>query len=215
MSLIFLETLNKESIIDVDLLNEEASGPDEKTSRIYFILVNTESIVAKMISKVTRAPYTHVAISFDEKLKDIFSFNVDANGMKKEILETTYEGKNRMSVYFMDLPESVVTQIKERVTKMYENGKHYSYSMLSIVKFLIPRKVSEYMGIDEEDDSEKRQSFICSQFASWLLLAHDIKLFSRKNNMLLSPYDFMKSKLTKLYFRGTVEGFIKRFRNGN
>lgn len=211
MSLTFLEVNFKDIVLDVDaLLEESASLPEEEKGRLYFLLVNTQTIVSKMISAVTNAPYTHISVAFDEKLEEIFSFNVDVNGMKQEILEKTYALKNRMSVYFIELPKSVIQQIRDRVHEMFKHSKRYTYDMVSIAKFLIPRKVREYMGIETSD--EKRESFICSQFASWLLLAHNIKLFSRKDNMLLAPYDFMKSRVTKLYFRGTVEGFIKRYR---
>lgn len=47
--------------------------------KIYLLLSDTGTVLTKLIKTYTKMPYNHASIAFDSKLREVYSFGINAN----------------------------------------------------------------------------------------------------------------------------------------
>ena len=134
----------------------------------YVVLCRTETILSRIISKVTGDWFTHASISFDDNLQVMYSFgrlwayNPWIGGFVKESVEYGTMRRFRSAdtlVMRVEVPDDKYDQIVQHVTQMYAERKKYKYNYWGL--FLSKWRVRVR--------SRKANRFYCSEFVNDLL----------------------------------------------
>lgn len=168
---------------------------------VYVVLTEGSTVISSAIKTKTRSIYSHVSISLDSTLENMYSFGINDNGLKGGFRKETIKdlddnSKIRVYAFFVD------SESYKKLTDMLDNLKDnikkttYSYSNLFTYLFNIPYN--------------KDWSLVCSQFVDRCLKLVDMDI-SGKDSSLVPPSeidDGMK-KSNKIYsiFYGMVKNY--------
>lgn len=162
---------------------------------LYIVLYANKSILGDTIRKVTNEPFSHVSISFDTGLNDIFSFGISPikgkvegssalyNGAVREAFKIRpgrfrYQSFIKYGLYVIFLTEDQMDRVKAKVRSVFNNREDYRFSIGGLVKY----------ALGQESHSETKM--FCSQFVSWMLSVGDVKL--NRDPSRYSPYAITK-----------------------
>lgn len=170
---------------------------------IYIVLTKTGTILARAISSVTGAPYSHSSISFDLGMASLYSFGrrFERNPIIAGIVRESFfygvfswDGDIPCAVYELPVTDEVFYTVKDRVTQMYKNRRDYKYNMLGLIQNI-------------KGHARKRPNrYFCSEFiADVLESAGAIKL--DKPPELTRPSDFAKNPQLRLIYSGAISGY--------
>ncbi|MCI9365090.1 MAG: hypothetical protein HFJ54_00150 [Clostridia bacterium] len=172
--------------------------------KIYIVLTYTGTIPSKIIKLYTKKMYSHVSISLDEKLNEMYSFarlnpyNAFYAGFLQESIDsgTFKRFKNtRCLIYWLEVTDKQYDIIKNTIEYIKENRKKYKFNMLGL--FLVSlhrRRIKKYF-------------FYCAEFVRYLL---------QKANMgknlpnIIKPEDFKNLDGIKFLYEGKLTEYGKR-----
>lgn len=169
---------------------------------VYIVLVEGKSLFSAITKKVDKGPFSHVAISLDEKLDKMYSFNMEgaegkAGGLSIESVKN-YPQKNRLGVFTIFVKEEDLATIRNLLEYYLKNAKKTTYSIFNLL--LLPFKRAVKMDF----------SMICSEFVDNLLKLCNISIVD-KESPLVTPNDFYRASIsnTKIYkiYEGSVEDY--------
>ena len=167
--------------------------------RLFILLTFTNSAVSKIIKYVTKHPYTHVSLGFDEKLEDMWSYNIftQSNGMKGGLIQEKLEDfkGSKYSLYELSCTKEIYEKVKLKVMEMSKDVPATGYNVLGLINNI-------YQKMLFKPESEIR--LFCSQFVVVVLRAAGIEIFKNKNDSFIKPYDFVRSKLLRFVRKGTL-----------
>lgn len=171
---------------DDEILSESVSKSTHKPVFLIFTQGSTP-IVSQGIKLFTGSEYSHVSISFDSELNEVYSFNIrEKSGFIRENLSSF--GENVISVMTFFAPNKIVQQLKDKV-KDFEDNKTTFDLRIFLNKILhIDHKVSK---------NEYHQ--VCSTFVDTVLKSGSINLTGDIN--IPDPgqlYDHAKSLPNKI-----------------
>lgn len=166
---------------------------------VYVVLSDTGSWFQKIAKKVTKHPYNHVSLAFDDQFKEMYSYSIftpkngSQGGMMKESREE-FAGSS-YSLYSIKVDHEILSKMRAAVDRLMTNDKKTSYNISGLINAISGTEVFK----DEDEDK-----MICSQFVSAIFEAGGISLLSKKGS-LIKPYDLVKSKLLKFVRRGVIK----------
>ena len=182
----------------------------EKLYPVYIVMIRTTTNVAKVITKFTKAPYSHVSISFDSSMQNMYSFGRELNeetgevadpiipngNFTREILQhPILLGKNNpYCIYVTFVSKQELQLMKNRLEYFIRNRTKFKFNRIGLVK--------NYLGIE----SRNEYKYFCAQFVSDILNTGK-KNFTQKPNSLMRPSDFMDTP--DCYF--VCDGIIDEF----
>ncbi len=175
---------------------------EQKKKSIYVVVTRTGTGVAKAIRVFSRMPYSHVSLSGDASLHQLYSF---CRNYKPIPLPATFNtemigegtlGKFKnipCEIYEVPLTEVQYNHFEALIDHFINYRKHYSYSLMGLfrVKFQIER--------------ELHQKFVCSQFVAYVLKECGVTL--KKPPCLYSPDDLRYIPDAKLIYRGELNRY--------
>jgi hypothetical protein len=204
--------LTKEPDIIYEVLEEDVVA--DGTERIYIFIVSSKTLIGSLIKYVTNQNYTHVSLSLDDTLKNMYSFNILDNGFVRENIYE-YDGSCPMSLYYIDVTKESKITIQNKIEEIRDkqNRGLITYSKLNMIKTGLVARYRSLITKLSPDNSDDKNSFICSEFVTWILDSIGIKVFSKRENKFIAPHDFIRSRATKKLYRGTIKGYIKRINN--
>lgn len=132
---------------------------------LYVVLCKTETILSRIISKITGDWYTHASISLDDDLRTMYSFgrlwahNPWIGGFVKESIEhgTMHRFRGADSLVMqVEVSDEKYHEIANYITNMYDKRKKYKYNYWGL--FLSKWKVRVR--------SLKSNRFFCSEFVT-------------------------------------------------
>lgn len=189
-----------DNVIDLssDLLTEkQLIQPIIKSSLypIYIILVEGKTVFSDITKKITRGPFSHAAISLDEYLDDMYSFNLvngenKYGGLSNENIKN-YPQDNKLGVFAIFVKQKDLHTI-QNVLEYYKKNRHKtSYSILNILALPFNKAIKMDLNM------------ICSEFVDNLLKLCNINITS-KESPLVTPNDLYRAtnvnkKIYKLY----------------
>lgn len=195
----------KESMNDLiveEPVNESLNKDKEKIP-IYVLLTHSGTLLANIIKKATKDPYSHVSISFDTKLNEMYSFGrkyknnpLVGTFVKENIKEGLYEEVSdtaTYSLYTTFVTEEEYNSIKDKLNSFKFSEKEFKYNFVGLI--------TNKLGIE----TERKDAYFCSEFVS-LLLSQDTPILN-KHHSLVKPYDFAKNK--KFHF--ITKGLLKNY----
>lgn len=172
---------------------------------IHIVLVEGKSLFSKLTKKVDRGPFSHAAISLDESLEHMYSFNMEGaegkvGGLSIESIKA-YPQDHRLGVFTIFVKRKDLHTIQNVLEYYLNNAKKTTYSVLNIL--LLPFRKAIKMDF----------SMICSEFVDNLLKLCNISIVD-KESPLVTPNDFYRASIhnTKIYkiYEGAVNGYKEK-----
>ena len=169
--------------------------------QIFVLLTDTGSNLTKLIKMVTKNPYNHASIAFDEKLEYTYSFgrlypeNPLIGGFSHERLDTGVFKGARCQVLSLEVSENQYIKLKERITKMEINQEKYKYNFLGLFGALA--------GVD----IPRKHAYFCSQFVAKVF--QEVGLFPEDlPPFLTSPNDIAQAMNVTIAYEGALDEYL-------
>ena len=170
---------------------------------IKIVLTQTNTVISKTLKAVSKKPYNHVSISFEDDCSTMFSFGRKITwfpflgGFVKENPNSgvfKMHPETKCKIYKLEVSDNDYNLILERLNRFLENPKSFRYSFLNV--FLI------YFNIP----LERQYYYVCSSFVSYLLWG--IIPF-KKEISLLTPDDYNSLELQEIY-EGILVDYVNK-----
>ena len=171
---------------------------------VFILLTYTNTNMAKVIKFVTGDPYSHVSISFDSSLNDMYSFgrkfkdsdmtfiNEDIkDGLLKDVIKDT-----SYSLYVIFVTKEQRDLMKNKLNEFKKKKDKLSFSFIGLFNISIGK------------ETDRENEYFCSQFVAEILKASNNGMID-KHPSLYKPYDFTKQKETYFVTRGKLENYNK------
>ena len=151
-------------------ISEEAYYNSMNKNPVYVVLMNGGTPLSKIISGFTGDTYTHVCISFNAKLKPLYSFGLTNDSTFGFAVANPRDKKafphiDKYAVYVMYVSNHQLYKMKKRLKWFIDNGKD--------LKFDFPALVSVFFQKDTENHSDK---YFCSRFVAEILKMGEVDL---------------------------------------
>lgn len=170
--------------------------------KIYIILTHTGTILSKIIKLFTQNRYTHVSISLDAEMNEMYSFgrlhpyNPFIGGFVKEGINigTFKRFKNTESeVYSLEITDEEYEKIKVIIKNMYINKKIYKFNISGLAFALFRKR------------HIRKNKFYCSEFVRYLLENSNVHI--KDISKVIKPEDFRKLKMLHLEYEGLLRKY--------
>lgn len=166
---------------------------------IYIMLTKSGTLLSNLIHVYTKTPYSHVSISLDEDLEEVYSFGrynpynpVWAGFIKEEIRENgTYcrFPDTKCAIYSLDINKNQYEKLLEEIERFKKEGEKYRYNMLGLLGVMFKRPIN------------RKNKYFCSQFVSEVLTRSEIDLINKETGLVI-PDDFRHCKDLELVYEG-------------
>ena len=109
---------------------------------IYLIITYTGTLPAKLIKLYTKNEYSHISISLDKELNEMYSFArknpynfLNAGMIQEYINQGTYKRfyNTKCIVYSYEISNEKYELIKKKIYEMYDNKEEYKYDILGLL----------------------------------------------------------------------------------
>ncbi len=168
--------------------------------KVYLILTQTYSGLARTIKVFTHDKYSHASISLDSKCNEMYSFGRKYRyfpfyGIFKQ--ENLNKGlfKNKgalISIYEIDITEEQYNKIKNNILNIKKTNKGYNIIGLLLAYFRIKLH---------------RNKYYCSEFVYEVLSGKGVDIYS-KEQIRFRPMELIEKNFKKIY-EGEIREFIK------
>lgn len=169
--------------------------------QIYIVLTHTGTVLSNIVKFYTKKEYTHVSISLDSKLKELYSFgrlnpyNPFKGGFVREDLETgTFARfKNTIgSIYVLEVTAEQYKIIRETIEYVKTNKDKYKFNILGLFLVSIHKKY------------QKEDTFYCAEFVKYVL---EKSLNKKLLPEIIKPMDFLNlENIEQIY-----EGHLRKY----
>lgn len=169
---------------------------------IYLLFTNTGTLLARVIRLFTGQSLTHVSISFDQQLIDVYSFgrknvrNPFIGGFVKEDVRCGFLRKSECEIYQLAVEDLEYHRILERICEMEAKKDAYKYNFIGLFGVLL------------QIEWKRRNAFFCSQFIASLL--NEVKQIQfSKSICFVKPEDIRMLEGLHLMYKGVLESYYK------
>ena len=140
---------------------------------IYIILTYTGTILSNIIKTYTRDEYSHVSISLDKELNEMYSFgrlnpyNAFIGGFIHEKIDagTFKRFKNtKAMIYSLEIEEEQYKKIKDKIKEMEQEKETYRFNIWGLFAVSIHKKI------------KAPRTFYCAEFVKYILEEAGIEL---------------------------------------
>lgn len=175
--------------------------------KIYIVLTYTGTLLSNFIKLYTQKDYSHVSLSFDEELEEMYSFgrlytyNAFIGGFIKESLTSgTYKRfKNtETSVYEIEITAKQYIEIQKFVKAMYKRRKEYKFNLIGLFFVMFNKKI------------KRKNALYCAEFVKRALEEGNVDVSYLPE--IIKPDDFKKMKNAKLIYKGKLRKYRTRMR---
>ncbi|MEA5010798.1 MAG: hypothetical protein VB100_03640 [Angelakisella sp.] len=174
---------------------------------IYIMLSMTGTKFSRFLRLCTNKEYTHVSLSLDKEMTQLYSFGRRSNympiiaGFVKENPQGGVFSKydTLCSVYEIEVSDEEYDRIRGLIASFLAEYKQYQYNFLGLplIALQIPRRC--------------RRHFVCSQFVAYLITLGGVATFP-KDYSIVQPEDFYTLKGLRPVYKGTLKEYIQQVR---
>lgn len=134
--------------------------------KIYIVLTYTGTILSKIIKIYTKDEFSHVSISLDEELKQMYSFgrlnpyNPFIGGFVHEDRNSgTFKRfkKTKTAIYSLEVNEEEYDKIQKTIKKIQGAKKPYTFNVIGLFAIGLKLRI------------RKKHSFYCAEFVKYSL----------------------------------------------
>lgn len=182
------------TINELDLLSVKGE------KKIYILLTDTKTHMSKISKVITKQPYNHVSVAFDDTLDTLYTYAIKTttNGLRGGLMiedRPNLRG-SEFSLYSVGVTEEAFSKVKSKVFTLLEDNQSTAYNHLGLINAIFRKDIFLM------EDSKK---MICSQFVVELLRTAGVGVFMDKHASSIRPYDLVRSKLLKFERRGKIK----------
>lgn len=186
-----------------DTLEEERKN---KMKQIYIVLTHTGTALSTIIKYYTKDEFSHVSISLDEELEEMYSFgrlnpyNPFWGGFVHESIKngTFKRFKNtRTEIYSLNIEDEQYNRLVKIINHFKMNTQKYSFNILGLACVSIKRKI------------RRKNNFYCAEFVKHVLKSAGITSVAELPE-IIKPEDFKKIEGLQLEYKGLLKKYIKR-----
>lgn len=171
-------------------------------AKIYIILTHTGTVLSKIIKKYTKDEFSHVSISLDRELNEMYSFgrlnpyNPFWGGF---VHEYTNKGtfkrfyKTVTQIYSWKITEEQYESIKKNIEHFKRNKDKYKFNVIGLFAAGFHKKIG------------KEQSFYCAEFVKYVIEQSGI---STGLPDVVRPEDFKYIKELKEIYVGLLQKYL-------
>ncbi len=170
--------------------------------KIYIVLAHTGTLLSRIIKMKTGAEYTHVSISLDEDLKNMYSFGrkysyiAFLGGFVKEGADFgTFKRfyNTEISIYELEVSDEVYEKICQKIEYIKVHKDEYKFNILGL--FLA--------GFEKKRKLDK--TYYCAEFVKLLMEKSGIDTEGLPD--IIKPEHFKNLKNTKLIYKGKLKEY--------
>ena len=173
--------------------------------KVYIVLTYTGTILSKIVKFYTRKEFSHVSISLDEKLDEMYSFGrihaynpfwagfVHEN-KNKGTFKRFYKTKTR--IYSLQVDEEQYEKLKEVIDTIKDKNKRksYKFNFMGLIGVMFNMRINRERG------------FYCAEFVKYCLDESNIELELPE---VIKPDDFNRISNANDVFRGLLRDYEK------
>ncbi|MCL6572608.1 MAG: hypothetical protein K6T88_13140 [Bacillus sp. (in: Bacteria)] len=170
-----------------------------REKKIYILFTDTSSWLTKLIKLYTKKPFNHVSLSFDQQLKETYSFgrkrssNPFIGGFVREEVAEGLLKKASCEVYSYTILESDYKQMQMKVRQFETEKDLYKYNFLGLFAIII------------NYDLRRKNAFFCSEFVATILKEKNGVLDKSPN--FCTPQDLMDVEHLQLVYQGLLNSY--------
>lgn len=174
--------------------------------QIYIVLTHTGTALSTIIKYYTKDEFSHVSISLDEELEEMYSFgrlnpyNPFWGGFVHESIKngTFKRFKNtRTEIYSLNIEDEQYNKLVKIINHFKMNTQKYSFNILGLACVSIKRKI------------RRKNNFYCAEFVKHVLKSAGITSVAELPE-IIKPEDFKKIEGLQLEYKGLLKKYIKR-----
>ena len=170
--------------------------------KIYIVLSYTGTIMSKIVRLYTKYEYSHVSISLDKKMNNMYSF-----GRKNlyNMFDGGYVIENKRSKFYkkfkntkciileLEVSNEQYDELTNIINEYNENKDIYKYDIIGV--FLRPFNIK----------IDRKNYFYCTKFVKEILEESDIYKF---DNDFIKPIDFLDIPNSKIIYKGKLLSYL-------
>ena len=169
--------------------------------KIYIVLTYTGMLLSKIIKTYTKDEFSHVSISLDEELKQMYSFgrlnpyNPFIGGFVHEGINTgTFRRfiKTKTEIYSLEVNEDQYNSIEKIIRDIETCENPYKFNIIGLFAVSIKKKI------------KTEHSFYCAEFVKYVLENSGIKTNLPE---IIRPENFKTLENIKLEYKGRLIGY--------
>ena len=133
---------------------------------VKIVLTQTNTIISKTLKALSKKPYNHISISFEDDCSTMFSFGrrfiwfpLIGGFVKEDINSGVFKmhPETKCKIYKFEVSDEDYEIVTERLNKFLSKPEKYRYSFLNVflIRFNIPY--------------QRKYHYVCSSFVSYLL----------------------------------------------
>lgn len=167
-----------------------------KERKVYLLFTDTGTYFTKLIKLFTKQPFNHVSISFDNELREIFSFgrkkpdNPFIGGFVREKIAVGLFKKARCEIYSFKVSELDYARMICKVKQIEAEKDLYKYNLLGLFAILLNINL------------KRKNAFFCSQFVATIL--NEKKHIIDKSPNMVTPQNLLALNSLQLVYKGKL-----------
>ena len=169
--------------------------------KIYIVLTQTYTGIARTIKTITRNKYSHVSISFDKKCDHMYSFGrkwdwfpfigiFKIEDIRKGLFQNNPNAL--IGIYEITVNEYKYKKIKKKIKEIENDNKGYNIIGLLLAEFRIKLN---------------RKKYYCSEFVFEVLSSKKVNLVN-SDNVLFRPEEIVSGTTNKLIYEGFIRDYL-------
>lgn len=176
---------------------------DHKCENVYIVLSHTGTVLSNLIKTFTNAEFSHVSISLDKDLEEMYSFGrlnpynpFYAGFVHEEIHSGTFKRfrNTKAEIYSLPVTKNQYIKIQKVLENMKSEKETYSFNIVGLFANGLNIKYRQ------------RHSFYCAEFVKYLLDRAEVDL---ELPDLVKPKDFVLPDRMNLEYRGLLRKYKK------
>ncbi len=174
---------------------------NEQNKTIYIVLTHSGSVLSKLIKMYTRAEYSHVSLSLDSNLNQMYSFGrfhaynpFFAGFVHENTKWGTFKRfkKTKAAIYSLNLTPEQYNAIADEIALMNLNNKKYHFNFIGLFCVMFNKKIV------------RKNHYYCAEFIKALF--EQAKLDIALPN-IVKPNDFNNLAKAELEYRGLLNNY--------
>ena len=169
--------------------------------KIYIVLTQTYTTIARIIKSITKDNYSHASISLDIKCNNMYSFGRKyiyfpfyGIFLKEDLRKGLFiRNKNPLiAIYEIKVTKKQYNKIKDKIKEIELNNKGYNIIGLLLAHFRIKLH---------------RRKYYCSEFVYEVLSNKEIEIYNKENTLFKPEELITNNKFVKI-FEGKIRDYI-------
>lgn len=172
--------------------------------KIYIILTYTGTILSKIVKIYTKKEYSHVSISLDSDLTQMYSFgrlnpyNPFVGGFVHEAIDSgTFKRfkKTKTKIYSLEIEEEKYEKLENIIKNIQQRKKLYKFNLIGLMAVTLNVKI------------KRERCFYCAEFVKYVLEQSQVLTLPD----IIKPEDFEKvQELDEVY-----KGVLREYKTDN